>query len=184
MRRLPMTRISEMTLLFCANAGAMVQKSTARAPNPLSVSLRRISGREHFSRGCRGISSCPCGPLLRKGHAETNFPFHSSGKNARMVLSCLIWELMLRRMTGKIGTPSLQPKSNCRSFVLESRFYSNPGGGDQPEPRIDGGAAPEEPEILHQLSSSAWIANPLSAALQRISSRLGLQQTWQSSTYC
>jgi hypothetical protein len=101
-----------------------------------------------------------------------------------MVLSCWIWELMLRRMTGKIGTPSLQPKSNFRSFVLESRFYSNPGGGDQPEPRIDGGAAPEEPEILHQLSSSAWIANPLSAALQRISSRLGLQQTWQSSTYC
>jgi hypothetical protein len=34
-------------------------------------------------------------------------------------------------MTGKIGTPSLQPKSNFRSFVLESRFYSNRGNGDQ-----------------------------------------------------
>src|SRR6202021_972868 len=98
MRRSPMTRISEMTLLFCANAGAMVQKSTARVPNPLSVSLRRISG--------------------------------------RMFLSCWIWELMLRRMTGKIGTPSLQPKSNFRSFVLESRFYSNRGSGDQHGARI------------------------------------------------
>jgi hypothetical protein len=34
-------------------------------------------------------------------------------------------------MTGKIGTPSLQPKSNFRSFVLERRFYSNRGNGDQ-----------------------------------------------------
>jgi len=37
-------------------------------------------------------------------------------------------------MTGKIGTPSLQPKSNFRSFVLESRFYSNWGSIDQREP--------------------------------------------------
>jgi hypothetical protein len=39
-------------------------------------------------------------------------------------------------MTGKIGTPSLQPKSNFRSFVLESRFYSNRGDGDQRGARI------------------------------------------------
>jgi hypothetical protein len=39
-------------------------------------------------------------------------------------------------MTGKIGTPSLQPKSNFRSFVLESRFYSNRGDDDQRGARI------------------------------------------------
>jgi hypothetical protein len=45
---------------------------------------------------------------------------------------------MLRRLTGKIGTPSLQPKSKFRSFVLENRFYSKQGGLDQPA----GGKAP------------------------------------------
>src|SRR6201995_4450783 len=98
-----MARISEMTLLFCANPGATMQQSRATAPQPFSEIVGKILG--------------------------------------RMVLSCLISELMLRRVTGKIGPPSQQPKSNFRSFVLESRFYSNGGDGDQRGARI-GGAPP------------------------------------------
>ena len=101
----PMTRISEMTLLFCANAGATVQKSTARAPNPLSVSLRRISG--------------------------------------RMFLSCWIWELMLRRMTGKIGTPSLQPKSIFRSFCWKADSIATGAKTTNPGPGIGRSATPD-----------------------------------------
>jgi hypothetical protein len=54
-------------------------------------------------------------------------------------------------MTGKIGTPSLQPKSNFRSFVLESRFYSNRGNGDQRGE--ESGPAKGTKASLHRLST-------------------------------
>src|ERR1700719_2735360 len=45
-----------------------------------------------------------------------------------MVLSCSIWELMLRRMTGKIGTPSLQPNSVFRSFCWKGDSIATGAG--------------------------------------------------------
>ena len=76
MRRLPMTRMSEIVSALRETGATIAEKG--QRPKPLSVNLRKICGTED--------------------------------------LSCWIWELMLRRMTGKIGTPSLQPKSNFQLF--------------------------------------------------------------------
>lgn len=86
------------------------------------------------------------------------------------------------RSTGKICTPSLQ---KIRPILRKRRLYVTEGKDPNSVVRLGLGfiirRQPRAARRHGQLSNSAWMRYP--SPSQLIASTLGLQQTWQSSTY-